>query len=310
MAANRRAGGAARRVGAAHPGRPRARSRSLLAAECRRRKESLHAFGLHLEELRRRSTATDAELREATRRLGDLKSRRAEAGALLAEGERAASLRAGQLLRLEAEEGEVRDRIRRRETERARIARRAGRVPGPPRAIGLHGRRARRGARRRDRRGRREPPGARGRAARTGTGSAPPPEDIGWLRAQHEEQRERLAAGRGRPRRRPAGPRCPPGARAGGRFRGRGETPEAGRRNGPGSRLRSGRPSGFAAPPPPKTVAAHDAERGARRDLDALEARLGSVKALVLSREQPRTRRNPPAGGGAPAAAGAPRRRG
>ena len=255
-----------------------------LAAECGRRKESLHAFGLHLEELRRRSTATDAELREATRRLGDLKSRRAEAGALLAEGERAASLRAGQLLRLDAEEGEVRDRIRRRETERARIARRAEEFPGlleqlVSTAAGLgEARDAAIAGEDESRRALEE-----GRRERDRLGAAAGGHRL--AAAQHEEQRERLAA---------AGVALA-GARRGLDARLE-HALEVGSEAGAKRRKQDEETARIAAAlreaervrraAAAETVAAHDAEQGARRDLDALEARLGSVKALVLSREQ------------------------
>lgn len=74
-----------------------------LDAERERRSRSLSAFERHLEAIRQHAADTDVELRDATRRLGDLGARQARAIALLDEGERAALVRASQVSRFEAE---------------------------------------------------------------------------------------------------------------------------------------------------------------------------------------------------------------
>lgn len=74
-----------------------------LDAERERRSRSLSAFDRYLEEIRKHAADTDVELRDATRRLGDLGARQARAIALLDEGERAAVVRASQVFRFEAE---------------------------------------------------------------------------------------------------------------------------------------------------------------------------------------------------------------
>ena len=74
-----------------------------LDAERRRRSRSHAAFERFLEKIRERAADTDVELRDATRRLGDLGARKARAAALLDEGERAAVVRASQVSRFEAE---------------------------------------------------------------------------------------------------------------------------------------------------------------------------------------------------------------
>ena len=100
-----------------------------LDAERERRSRSLAAFERFVEGIREQAAATEVDLREATRRIGELSARRARAAALLEEGELAAAGRAAQVSRLETEAETLRARLADLETELGESTRRAGEFP-------------------------------------------------------------------------------------------------------------------------------------------------------------------------------------
>ena len=255
-----------------------------LKAERGRRVASLGAFEGFIEEIRRRSERAHEELREAARRIGDMRGRRAQAHALLTEGERAASLRARQRARLDAEERDLRARIEERDAARRESARRAREFP--ERLAGLASAAAERAAARdaalaEERRSHLAVVETRREVERLGAAT-------GALRRtgkQYEAQKERIAAARlGL-----AGAQTELEGRiehsirvhSEADSRRRAQEEEAARLAG--ALERAGRIwQGAVA----EAAAARRAEAGAQRDLDALRARLRSLRALVLSREQ------------------------
>ncbi len=255
-----------------------------LSAERARRRTSLAAFERFLDDLRGHREQSEGKLRQATRRLGELRSAGARAEALLDEGERAASLRAEQLARLDAEEIDLRDRLRRRDADLADRARRAREFPDLLERLGaavdeLASRRRAASAAERDcyrnlEETRRERDRLEAAAGAFRSSSA-----------EHEQQRERLAAAglalagaqrelearqeHARMVRSQADARRREQAQSRSRIAGQLED-AAERRDRSGARLE----------------AARKAEEALRQERDALEARLASLKALVLSREQ------------------------
>ena len=100
-----------------------------LGAERVRRSRSLATFERFVEAIREQVTGTEVELREATREIGDLGTRRARAAAILDEGARAAEVRATQVSRLETEAATLGARLDDLESEREESERRAGQFP-------------------------------------------------------------------------------------------------------------------------------------------------------------------------------------
>ena len=100
-----------------------------LGAELARRSRSLRAFERFVEGLRKLATGTELELREATRKIGELGAHRARAAALLDEGVRAAEIRASRISRLESEATTLEARLEDLETERQESEHRAGEFP-------------------------------------------------------------------------------------------------------------------------------------------------------------------------------------
>ncbi len=101
-----------------------------LSAARTRRRASLATFETFVEAIREQVTGTDVEIREATREIGDLGARRARAVAVLDEGARAASVRASQVSRLETEATTLGARLDDLDRERQESARRAEEFPG------------------------------------------------------------------------------------------------------------------------------------------------------------------------------------
>lgn len=102
----------------------------VLSAERERRFVSFSAFERFVDMLREEVAGTQAELREAAREIGGLEARRARASAVLEEGARAAETRTTRIARLEAEAATVEARFGDLEAEREESARRAGAFPG------------------------------------------------------------------------------------------------------------------------------------------------------------------------------------
>jgi len=100
-----------------------------LGAGLARRSRSLRAFERFVEGLRKLATGTELELREATRKIGELGAHRARAAALLDEGVRAAESRASRISRLESEATTLEARLEDLETERQESEHRAGEFP-------------------------------------------------------------------------------------------------------------------------------------------------------------------------------------
>ena len=109
--------------------RQNAAPEEVLGAERARRSRSLESFERFVEAIRDQVAGTEVELREATRKIGELGARRARAAALLDEGARAAAVRATQVSRLDSETATLAARLDDLESEREESEHRASEFP-------------------------------------------------------------------------------------------------------------------------------------------------------------------------------------
>ena len=255
-----------------------------LEAERDRRAASLEVFDRFLSGLRGERDGNAETLREATRRLGDAHGDEARAEAVLTEGERSASGRAARRPRLAAEERELTARMETRRKEGARLTERAETFPALLERLGgeLETRTEDRDRlRREEREGAAEAAGARRDRERLEASVAARQ----LAQDHHEAQRERLAAARqelaGSARELEAQ------AVAAARQVEEAEAQEAEqraeveRRRGESREAEAARARAVA-----EQRNARRLEAEARQELEGVRARLGSVRALVLSREQ------------------------
>lgn len=255
-----------------------------LEAERDRRAASLEVFDRFLSGLRGERDGNAETLREATRRLGDAHGDEARAEAVLTEGERSASGRAARRPRLAAEERELTARMETRRKEGARLTERAETFPALLERLGgeLETR-----TEDRDRLRHEEREGAAEAAAARRDRERLEASVSARQLAQdhHEAQRERLAAARqelaGSARELEAQ------AVAAARQVEAAEAEEA-EQQAEGERRRGESREADAARA--RAVAeqrnARRLETEARQELEGVRARLASVRALVLSREQ------------------------
>ena len=255
-----------------------------LDAERRRRSQSLSAFERFGEKIRQRATETETELREATRRIGELGARKARAAALLDEGERAAAGRASQVSRLDAEAKALGARLKDLEVELRESARRAGQFPALLEELTQAAE---------DRATAREAAATRESEAQSAVWELRREADrlrarlgaLGLSREQYALRRERLAAARlGL-----AGARRELQARRAHADRVHSETAaKVQAQEAETTRLRAelDRAGDGWREAAAEAAAARDQEARAERDLTACSARLRSLRALVRSREQ------------------------
>lgn len=255
-----------------------------LEAERDRRAASLEVFDRFLSGLRGERDGNAETLREATRRLGDAHGDEARADAVLTEGERSASGRAARRPRLAAEERELTARMETRRKEGARLTERAETFPALLERLGgeLETRTDDRDRlRREEREGAAEAAAARRDRERLESSVAARQ----LAQDHHEAQRERLASARqelaGSARELEAQ------AVAAARQVEAAEAEEA-EQQAEGERRRGESREADAARA--RAVAeqrnARRLETEARQELEGVRARLASVRALVLSREQ------------------------
>ena len=255
-----------------------------LEGERDRRAASLEVFDRFLSGLRAERDDNAEALREATRRLGDAHGDEARAEAVLTEGERSASGRAARRPRLAEEERELTARMETRKKEGARFTERAETFPALLERLGgeLETRAADRDRlREEEREGAADAAAARRDRERLETSVA----SRQLAREHHEGQRERLAAARqelaGSARELEAQ------AAAAARQVEEAEAQEAEHlaevecRRGESREAESARARAVAEQKDARRV-----ETEARQELEGVRARLGSVRALVLSREQ------------------------
>lgn len=255
-----------------------------LEGERDRRAASLEVFDRFLSGLRAERDDNAEALREATRRLGDAHGDEARAEAVLTEGERSASGRAARRPRLAEEERELTARMETRKKEGARFTERAETFPALLERLGgeLETRAADRDRlREEEREGAADAAAVRRDRERLETAVA----SRQLAREHHEAQRERLAAARqeltGSARELEAQ------AVAAARQVEEAEAQEAEhlaeveRRRGESREAESARARAVAEQKNARRV-----EAEARQELEGVRARLGSVRALVLSREQ------------------------
>ncbi len=255
-----------------------------LEAERDRRAASLEVFDRFLSGLRGERDGNAETLREATRRLGDAHGDEARAEAVLTEGERSASGRAARRPRLAAEERELTARMETRRKEGARLTERAETFPALLERLGgeLETRTEDRDRlRREEREGAAE--AATARRDRERLEASVSARQL--AQDHHEAQRERLSAARkelaGSARELEAQ------AVAAARQVEAAEAEEA-EQQAEGERRRGESREADAARA--RAVAeqrnARRLETEARQELEGVRARLASVRALVLSREQ------------------------
>ena len=255
-----------------------------LEAERDRRAASLEVFDRFLSGLRAERDENAETLREATRRLGDAHGDEARAEAVLTEGERSASGRAGRRPRLAAEERELTARMETRKKEGARLTERAETFPALLERLGgeLETRTEDRDRlRHEEREGAAE--AATARRDRERLEASVSARQL--AQDHHRTQRERLAAARqelaGSARELEAQ------AVAAARQVEEAEAQEAEqraeveRRRGESREAEAARARAVA-----EQRNARRLEAEARQELEGVRARLGSVRALVLSREQ------------------------
>ena len=255
-----------------------------LEAERDRRAASLEVFDRFLSGLRGERDENAETLREATRRLGDAHGDEARAEAVLTEGERSASGRAARRPRLAAEERELTARMETRRKEGARLTERAETFPALLERLGgeLETRTEDRDRlRTEEREGAAE--AATARRDRERLEASVSARQL--AQNHHEAQRERLSAARqelaGSARELEAQ------AVAAARQVEAAEAEEA-EQQAEGERRRGESREADAARA--RAVAeqrnARRLETEARQELEGVRARLASVRALVLSREQ------------------------
>ena len=255
-----------------------------LEAERDRRAASLEVFDRFLSGLRAERDENAETLREATRRLGDAHGDEARAEAVLTEGERSASGRAARRPRLAAEERELTARMETRKKEGARLTERAETFPALLERLGgeLETRTEDRDRlRHEEREGAAE--AATARRDRERLEASVSARQL--AQDHHQAQRERLAAAR----RELAGSARELEAQAVAAARQVEEAEaqeaeqraEVERRRGESREAEAARARAVA-----EQRNARRLEAEARQELEGVRARLGSVRALVLSREQ------------------------
>lgn len=255
-----------------------------LEAERDRRAGSLEVFDRFLSDLRAERDENAEALREATRRLGDAHGDEARAEAVLTEGERSASGRAARRPRLAAEERELTARMETRKKEGARLTERAETFPALLERLGgeLETRTDDRGRLREEER---EGAAAAATARRDRERLEASVSARQLARDHHEAQRERLSAA-GKELAASAGALEEQAAAATGQVaeaeaREAEHLAEVERRRGESREAEAARARAAAEQKNARRV-----ETEARQELEAVRARLGSVRALVLSREQ------------------------
>ena len=255
-----------------------------LEAERDRRAASLEVFDRFLSGLRAERDENAETLREATRRLGDAHGDEARAEAVLTEGERSASGRAARRPRLAAEERELTARMETRRKEGARLTERAETFPALLERLGgeLETRTEDRDRlRNEEREGAAE--AATARRDRERLESSVSARQL--AQDHHEAQRERLAAARqelaGSARELEAQAVAAARQVEEAAAREAEQQAEGERRRGESREADAARTRAVA-----EQRNARRLETEARQELEGVRARLASVRALVLSREQ------------------------
>ena len=255
-----------------------------LEAERDRRAASLEIFDRFLSGLRAGRDANAESLREATRRLGDARGEEARAEAVLTEGERAAAARAARLPRLADEDRELTARMETRKREGARLTERAETFPALLERLRGEAE-SRTGDRDRLREDERECQAEAGQMRRDRERLEASVSARRLARDHHETQRERLSAARlelaGSTRELEA--QSVSAARQVEEAEAREEEQRA---EVEGRRRESREAEAARARAAAEQRNARRIETEARRELERVQARLASVRALVLSREQ------------------------
>ena len=255
-----------------------------LEAERDRRAVSLGVFDRFLSGLRAERDATAESLREATRRLGDAHGEEARAEAVLTEGERAAAARAARLPRLADEDRELTARMETRKREGARLTERAETFPALLER--LRGEvESRTGDRDGLREEERECQGEAGQMRRDRERLEASVSARRLARDHHQTQRERLSAARlelaGSTRELEAQSVSAARQVEGAEAREEEQRAEVGERRRDSREAEAARARAAAEQRNARRI-----ETEARRELERVRARLASVRALVLSREQ------------------------